>query len=104
MSSQVFKVKLISPRALYTHCFSHCLNLSIAASCGDSEVSNLIMVINEAYLFLSNGPKRQSVFELAVSPDNYPQLESSEGSWNWDRETKIRAEGLKASLSLFNTF
>ena len=97
------------------------------------------MVINEAYLFLSNSPKRQSMFELAVvklmpasshkklpglcrtrwverhtcyevflnftklssfldvtvSPNDYPQLESSDGSWNWDRETKIRVQGLK---------
>ena len=27
------KIKEVSPRALYTHCYSHCLNLSIAASC-----------------------------------------------------------------------
>ena len=106
------------------------------------------MVINEPYLFLSNSPKRQSMFEIAVvklipasshkklpglcrarwiekhtryevflelyeplitfldaivSPNDYPQLESSDSSWNWDRETKIRAQGLKASLSSFNT-
>ena len=106
------------------------------------------MVINEAYMFLSNSPKRQSMFELAVvklmpvsshkklpglcrtrwverhtcyevflelyelfitfldvivSPNDYPQLESSDDGWNWDRETKISAQGLKASLSLFNT-
>ena len=142
------QVKAISHRALHTHCFSHCLNLSIAVSCGVPEVRNLIMVINEAYLFLSNSPKRQSMFELAVvklmpasshkkipglcrtrwverhtcyevflepyelfitfldvivSPNDYPQLESSDGSWNWDRETKIRAQGLKTSLSLLNT-
>ena len=142
------QVKAVSHRALHTHCFSHCLNVSIAVSCGVPEVINLIMVINEAYLFLSNSPKRQSMFKLAVvkltpasshkklpglcrtrwvkrhtcyevflelyqpfitfldvivSPNDCPQLESSDGSWNWDRETKIIAEGLKASLYLFNT-
>ena len=106
------------------------------------------MVINEPYLFLSNSPKRQSMFKIAVvklipasshkklpglcrarwvekhtcyevflelyeplitfldaivSPNDYTQLESSDSSWNWDKETKIRAQGLKASLSSFNT-
>ena len=46
------KIKEISPLALFTHCYAHCLNLSIAASCKLSEVRNLIGLINEAYLFL----------------------------------------------------
>ena len=140
------KIKEVSPRALYTHCYSHCLNLSIAASCQVQEVRNLIAIINEAYFFLSNSPKRQSMFELTVvkfmpasthsklpglcktrwvekhtsfevflelyeplitlldailSPHEYPQLVSSDGCWNWDNETRIKAQGLKASLSSF---
>ena len=47
------RIKEISPRALYTHCYSHCLNLSIAASCQIQEVWNLIGIINEAHIFLS---------------------------------------------------
>lgn len=140
------KIREISPRALYTHCYSHCLNLSIAASCEVQEVRNLISIMNEAHLFISNSPKRQSMFDLTVvkfmpafshsklpglcktrwverhtcfevflelyeplitfldaiiSPKEYPQLETSDGSWNWDKETRIRAQGLKASLSSF---
>ena len=112
----------ISPLAIYTHCYSHCLNLSIAASCQVQEVRNLISLINESYLFLSNSPKRQRLFELTVKeflphasasklpglcktrwierhtcfevflemyealaimlPSEYPQLASSDGSWN----------------------
>ena len=60
------KIKEVSPRALYTHCYSHCLNLSITASCQVQEVRNLIAIINEVYFFLSNSPKRQSMFELIV--------------------------------------
>ena len=142
------KIKQVSPRALYIHCYSHCLNLSIAASCQVQEVRNLISIINEAHLFLSNSPKRQSMFELTVvkfmpasshsklpglcktrwverhtcfevfielyeplttfldaivSPNAYPQLVSSDGAWNWDNETKVRAQGLKATLSSFQT-
>ena len=60
------KIKEISPLALFTHCYAHCLNLSIAASCKLSEMRNLIGLINEAYLFLNNSPKRQQLFELTL--------------------------------------
>ena len=67
------KIKEINPLALFTHCYAHCLNLSIAASCKLSEVRNLIGLINEAYLFLINSPKRQQLFELTLKeylPEN----------------------------------
>ena len=63
------KIKEISPLALFTHCYAHCLNLSIAASCKLSEVRNLVGLINEAYLFLNNSPKRQQLFGL--TPKEY---------------------------------
>lgn len=142
------KIKEISPLALFTHCYAHCLNLSIAATCQLSEVRNLIGLINETYLFLNNSPKRQKLFELAlkeylpenshsklpglcktrwverhwcldvflemyellvtfldavISPHEYPNLKSSTGSWNWDKDTITKAQGLKASLLSFQT-
>ena len=143
------KIKEISPRALYTHCYSHCLNLAIALSCNVQEVRNLISLINESHLFLSNSPKRQRLFELIIkeflssslhsklpglcktqwverhiicfevylemyealitfldailSPHDYPQLASSDGNWNWDSDTRVKAQGLKAALSSFQT-
>lgn len=142
------KIKETSPLALYTHCYAHCLNLSIAATCKLSEVRNLIGLINEAYLFLNNGPKRQQLFELTLKeylpenshsklpglcktrwverhtcldvflemyellvtfldavifPHEYPHLKSSTGSWNWDKDTITKAQGLKASLLSFQT-
>ena len=39
--------------------------------------------------------------DAIISPREYPQLETSDGSWNWDTETRTRAQGLKASLSSF---
>ena len=60
------KIKEISPLALFTHCYAHCLNLSITASCKLSEVRNLIDLTNEANLFLNNSPKRQQLFELTL--------------------------------------
>ena len=142
------KIKEFSPLALFTHCYAHCLNLSIAATCKLAEVRNLIGLINEAYLFLNNSPKRQQLFELTlkeylpenshsklpglcktrwverhtcldvflemyeilltfldaiVAPHEYPNLKSSTGSWNWDKDTITKAQGLKASLSSFQT-
>ena len=67
------KIKEISPLALFTHCYAHCLNLSIAASCKLSEVRNLVGLINETYLFLNNSPKRQQLFGLTLKeylPEN----------------------------------
>ena len=67
------KIKEISSLALFTHCYAHCLNLSIAASCKLSEVRNLVGLINEAYLFLNNSPKRQQLFGLTLKeylPEN----------------------------------
>ena len=142
------KIKAVSPRALFTHCYSHCLDLAIAASCSVQEVRNLISTINETHLFLANSPKRQRLFEQTVkeflpsslhgklpglcktrwverhtcfevflemyealiifldailSPHDYPQLASPHGNWNWDSETRVKAQGLKASLSSFPT-
>ena len=45
------KIKEFAPLALYTHCYSHCLNLSLASACKLQEVCNLIGVINEVHLF-----------------------------------------------------
>ena len=36
-------------------------------------------------------------------PNPYPQLVCSDCAWNWDKETKVRAQGLKATLSSFQT-
>ena len=62
----------VNDRALYTHCHSHILNLSICAACKESVISNFIGMINEAYLFFHLSPKRQTHFEKVleiVEPD-----------------------------------
>ena len=60
------RIKETAPLAIFTHCYSHCLNLSVAATSKVQEVRNLIGTINEAYLFLSNSPKRQQMFQLTL--------------------------------------
>ena len=41
--------------------------------------------------------------EAVVSPHDFPDLASSERNWNWDRDTKVKAQGLKAALCFFQT-
>jgi len=60
------KLKEIPPLALYTHCYSHCRNLFVAASSKVQEVRNLIGFMNEAHLFLYHSSKWQRMFELTL--------------------------------------
>lgn len=60
------RIKEVSPLALYVHCNSHVLNLSIAAACKIPSVRNMIDSLNEVYLFFHNSPKRQTYFELVI--------------------------------------
>jgi len=41
--------------------------------------------------------------DAVVSPHRYPNLKSSTGSWNWDKDTITKAQGLKASVLSFQT-
>ena len=70
MSSEVagvhVRIKEIPPLALYSHCYSHCLNLFIVSSCKVQEVRNIIDFINEAILLLTHSPKLQTLFEMTL--------------------------------------
>lgn len=49
------KIKELAPLAMYTHCYSHYLNLSLASACKLQEVRNLVgVIINEVHLFLQH--------------------------------------------------
>ena len=60
------RIREAAPLALYTHCRSHVLNLSIAATCQVPEVRNMVDTINSCFLFFNNSPKRQRFFELVL--------------------------------------
>ena len=53
------RIREIAPLGLYSHCKSHVLNLSIASSCKQMNIRNMISFLNEEYLFFANSPKRQ---------------------------------------------
>lgn len=63
------QIKAVAPLALYTHCNSHVLNLSIAAACKAQLVRNMIGTVNELFLFFGNSPKRQRYFEKIISEE-----------------------------------
>ena len=138
------RIKSIAPRALYTHCKSHVLNLSIAASCKHPPIRNMVDSINECFMFFDNSPKRQrflekvsqqaatslkqklqglcktrwverhtcyetlyelyevvcSCLEAIVTPSQFEDIYEG-GTWSWDRESRIKAQGLSHTLRSF---
>ena len=133
------RIKVVAPLALYTHCRSHVLNLSIASACKIPSIRNMVGFINETYLFFDLSPKRQRFFEhvltkcasesmktklsglcktrwverhtcyetfyefykyiclcleAIVDPSAHSELDLNDGTWEWDSETKIKAQGL----------
>ena len=51
------------PKALYTHCASHRLNLCVVKSCTIREISNMMQSADKVSRFFSNSPKRQLAME-----------------------------------------
>ena len=54
------------PLALYVHCASHCLNLTVVSSLEEVSIRNMIGVVNRVSLFFSAHPKRQKKLEEAI--------------------------------------
>lgn len=61
------RVKSVQPLALYTHCSSHVLNLSVASSCQNSAIRNMMGTISEVFIFFDSSPKRQRFFETVLN-------------------------------------
>ena len=55
-------IKAASPLALYTHCKSHILNLSIASACKIAQIKNMMDIVNEVFKFFSQFPKTTTIF------------------------------------------
>lgn len=54
-------------------------------------------------VFLEKYEALVTFLDAILLPYEYPQLAPSNNSWNWDAETKVKAQGLKAALSSFQT-
>lgn len=56
-------IKQHSPRALYTHCSSHALNLVYVHSSKLQEIRNMMDKLREASLFFSKSPRREGLLK-----------------------------------------
>lgn len=54
------------PLALYTHCFSHCLNLALSKSCSLQAVRNVMGTIGEICNFVRNSVKRTELLQQII--------------------------------------
>ena len=54
------------PLALYVHCASHCLNLTVVSSLEEVSIRNMIGVVNQVSIFFSAHPKRQKKLEEVI--------------------------------------
>ena len=57
---------LSKKKALYVHCASHCLNLSIMKACSVPQVKNMFETVKELSVFFSSSPKRQRKLESVI--------------------------------------
>lgn len=61
-----------SPKAVYTHCRAHCLNLTIVHSCDQPLIRNMLGIFNEVCNFFKYSPNRNN-FLLAVIEKETPK-------------------------------
>ena len=59
------RIKSLNQLALFTHCRSHVLNLSIASACKLPLVRNMKDVLNSVFIFFDSSPKRQRFLETS---------------------------------------
>ena len=71
MSGKIYgAASLISreyPLALYLHCASHCLNLAVVKSLDESNIRNMMGILNKVWIFFSSHRKRQRKLEKAIN-------------------------------------
>ena len=60
------QIRGVNPKALYTHCESHRLNLAVAASCKEQQVRNVIEQIKEISNFFNFSVPRKKSFSEKV--------------------------------------
>ena len=92
----------INHKALYTHCFSHKLNLSVSKSSKIVSVSNMMEKVKAISDFFRNSEQRQLVFEKYVDQFN---PESSKNKLKDVCRTRWveRIDGLEMFVSLYSS-
>ena len=54
------------PKAIFTHCGSHNLNLSLASSCKHPEIDNILKTYKVITIFFNSSPKREGLLDYIV--------------------------------------
>ena len=61
------KVKALQPRAIYTHCYTHCTNLILVEATSSNQYSrNFFGVLQNLYTFLEASPHRHAKLEAVI--------------------------------------
>ena len=60
------RIQSLYPKAVYTHCAAHRLNLCIAKCCSIREVNNMMQTADKVTRFFKYSPKRQLALETWV--------------------------------------
>ena len=55
------------PLAMYLHCASHCLNLTVVKSLEVTSIRNMMGIVGRVYQFFAAHPKRQGALEKAIA-------------------------------------
>ena len=55
------------PKAMYTHCAAHALNLCVVKCCSIAEIRNMMDTAESICCFFSNSPKRQLALERWIN-------------------------------------
>jgi len=76
MSSETVGVQALirqdAPKAVYTHCSGHCLNLVIAHSCSLPIVRNTLDKMKATVMFFTNSPKRELLLREVATQGGPP--------------------------------
>ena len=60
------RVLEVNPKALYTHCTSHVLNLSIVAACKENTIQMVLTQMTSLAVYFKYSPKREKLLEHVV--------------------------------------
>ena len=60
------------PKAMYTHCSGHALNLAIVKSCSVPRIKNCINIIKSFTLWVKYSPKREGLLKAIVAKNTHP--------------------------------
>lgn len=66
------RIQSLYPKAVYTHCAAHRLNLCVVKCCSIREVNNMMQTADKIARFFKYSPKRQLALEAWVD-DLFPE-------------------------------